>query len=172
MVRVWAAGEPSADALVSPRLDDGGETSLPLRQVQARQVIAAVPWRRTCSARGQAQLGAQPGVPSRPGGDAGIGALTGPARGQRRQFAPVVAFGVTIADVASPRQHERAQMDSGANHPAQPVPTFVPRLSETARSRPFEVPNSVLSHTDQWELFNYEELPSHSVQVDEFPTRL
>lgn len=36
------------------RLPDGGETSLPLRQVQARQVIAAVPWRKTRSARGQA----------------------------------------------------------------------------------------------------------------------
>lgn len=33
---------------------DGSETSLPLPQVQARQVIAAVPWRKTRSARGQA----------------------------------------------------------------------------------------------------------------------
>lgn len=33
---------------------DGGEASIPLRQVQARQVIAAVPWRKTRSARGQA----------------------------------------------------------------------------------------------------------------------
>ena len=33
---------------------DGGEASFPLRQVQARRVIAAVPWRKTRSARGQA----------------------------------------------------------------------------------------------------------------------
>ncbi|HEX3389627.1 MAG TPA: TnsA-like heteromeric transposase endonuclease subunit [Streptosporangiaceae bacterium] len=33
---------------------DGSEASLPLRLVQARQVIAAVPWRKTRSARGQA----------------------------------------------------------------------------------------------------------------------
>ena len=37
-------------------------------------------------------------------------------------------------------------MDSGANHPAQHLPTFVPRLAETAKSQPFEMPNSVLSH--------------------------
>jgi len=41
-----AAGLP-ADAVVSLRVADGGETSFPLRQVQARQVIAAVPWRKT-----------------------------------------------------------------------------------------------------------------------------
>ncbi|MGH3070599.1 MAG: hypothetical protein ACRDMI_18720, partial [Streptosporangiaceae bacterium] len=45
------------------------------------------------------ELGAQPGVPGRPGGPAGAGALTGPAHGRRRQFAPVAAFGITIADV-------------------------------------------------------------------------
>ena len=33
---------------------DGGEASIPLRQVQARQVTAAVPWRKTRNARGQA----------------------------------------------------------------------------------------------------------------------
>ena len=33
---------------------DGGEASFPLRRVQGRQVIAAVPWRKTRSARGQA----------------------------------------------------------------------------------------------------------------------
>jgi hypothetical protein len=32
---------------------DGGEASLPLRRVQARQVTVAVPWRKTRSARGQ-----------------------------------------------------------------------------------------------------------------------
>jgi hypothetical protein len=42
------------DAVVSLRMADGGEASLPLRQVQGRQVIAAVPWRKTRSARGQA----------------------------------------------------------------------------------------------------------------------
>jgi hypothetical protein len=41
-------------------------------------------------------------------------------------------------------------MDSGANHPAQHVPTFVPRLAATAKSQPFEVPNSVLSHTSAY----------------------
>jgi hypothetical protein len=57
------------DAVVSLRMADGGEASFPLRQVQGRQVqgrqvqgrqvqgrqvIAAVPWRKTRSARGQA----------------------------------------------------------------------------------------------------------------------
>jgi hypothetical protein len=42
------------DAVVSLRMADGGEASLPLRQVQGRQVIAAVPWRKARSARGQA----------------------------------------------------------------------------------------------------------------------
>ena len=40
--------------MVSLRAADGGEASFPLRQVQARRVIAAVPWRKTRSARGQA----------------------------------------------------------------------------------------------------------------------
>jgi hypothetical protein len=40
--------------VVSLRLADGGEASLPPRQVQGRQVVAAVPWRKTRSARGQA----------------------------------------------------------------------------------------------------------------------
>ncbi len=48
-----AAGEPPADALVSLRMADGGEASFPLRQVQGRQVTAAVPWRKTRGARGQ-----------------------------------------------------------------------------------------------------------------------
>jgi len=51
---VRAAGEPAADAVVSLRTADGGEASFPLRQVQARRVIAAVPWRKARSARGQA----------------------------------------------------------------------------------------------------------------------
>jgi len=51
---VRAVGEPPADAVVSLRAADGGEASFPLRQVQARRVIAAVPWRKTRSARGQA----------------------------------------------------------------------------------------------------------------------
>ena len=45
------------------------------------------------------ELGAQPGIPGRPGQHPGTGALTGPAHGRRRQFAPVAAFGVTIADI-------------------------------------------------------------------------
>ncbi len=45
------------------------------------------------------ELGAQPGIPGRPGEHPGTGALTGPAHGRRRQFAPVAAFGITIADV-------------------------------------------------------------------------
>jgi TnsA endonuclease N terminal len=44
----------AADAVVSLRMADGGEASFPLRRVQGRQVIAAVPWRKTRSARGQA----------------------------------------------------------------------------------------------------------------------
>jgi hypothetical protein len=46
-------GEPAADAVVSLRMSDGGEASFPLRQVQGRQVAAAVPWRKARSARGQ-----------------------------------------------------------------------------------------------------------------------
>jgi hypothetical protein len=49
-----AAGGPPSDAVVSLRMADGGEASFPLRQVQGRQVVAAVPWRKTRSARGQA----------------------------------------------------------------------------------------------------------------------
>ena len=33
---------------------DGGEASFPLSQVRGRQVVAAVPWRKARSARGQA----------------------------------------------------------------------------------------------------------------------
>jgi hypothetical protein len=40
-----------------------------------------------------------------------------------------------------------AQMDSAANHPAQHVPTFVPRLAGTTMSQRSEMPNSVLIHT-------------------------
>ena len=51
---VRAAGGPPVDAVVSLRTADGGEASFPLHHVQGRQVIAAVPWRKTRSARGQA----------------------------------------------------------------------------------------------------------------------
>ena len=51
---VRAAGGPPVDAVVSLRMADGGEASFPLRRVQGRQVIAAVPWRKARSARGQA----------------------------------------------------------------------------------------------------------------------
>ncbi len=51
------------------------------------------------------ELRAQPGVPSQPGERAGAGALTGPAHGRRRQFAPVAAFGITIAEVMLHDRH-------------------------------------------------------------------
>ena len=51
------------------------------------------------------ELRAQPGIPSQPGERAGAGALTGPAHGRRRQFAPVAAFGITIADVMLHDRH-------------------------------------------------------------------
>jgi hypothetical protein len=54
MAGVLAAGEPPVDAVVSLRMGDGSEAGFPLRQVQARQVVAAVPWRKARSARGQA----------------------------------------------------------------------------------------------------------------------
>src|SRR5260370_14038795 len=50
---IRAAGGPPGDAVVSLRMADGGEASFPLRQVQGRQVVAAVPWRKARSARGQ-----------------------------------------------------------------------------------------------------------------------
>jgi hypothetical protein len=50
---VPAADGLPADAMVSLRMGDGSEASLALRGVQARQVTAAVPWRKTRSARGQ-----------------------------------------------------------------------------------------------------------------------
>jgi len=43
-----------AEPLVSLRMADGSEVHRPLRDVRARQVVAAVPWRGTRSARGQA----------------------------------------------------------------------------------------------------------------------
>ena len=49
-----AVSELPADAVVSLRMADGGEASFALLQVQARQVIAAVPWRKARNARGQA----------------------------------------------------------------------------------------------------------------------
>jgi hypothetical protein len=53
LASVRAASQPPADAVVSLRMADGSEASLALPQVQGRQVIAAVPWRKTRSARGQ-----------------------------------------------------------------------------------------------------------------------
>ena len=38
-------------------------------------------------------------------------------------------------------------MGSAGGHAVQHVPAFVPRLAETARSQPFEVPNSLLSQS-------------------------
>jgi hypothetical protein len=47
--------EALTEPVVSLRMADGSEVHRPLRDVQARQVVAAVPWRGTRSARGQAQ---------------------------------------------------------------------------------------------------------------------
>lgn len=43
-----------ADPAVSLRMADGSKVHRPLRDVRARQVVAAVPWRGTRSTRGQA----------------------------------------------------------------------------------------------------------------------
>jgi len=45
------------------------------------------------------------GTPGQAGDDAGTGAPAGPAHGQSRQFAPVTAFGVTIADIMLHGRH-------------------------------------------------------------------
>jgi hypothetical protein len=45
----------------------------------------------------------EPGA--RPGAGAAASALAGPAGGQRRQLAPVTAFGVTIADIMLHGRH-------------------------------------------------------------------
>jgi hypothetical protein len=53
----WPERRGSAGVLAFADLGDevpDGEASFPLRQVQGRQVIAAVPWRKTRSAHGQA----------------------------------------------------------------------------------------------------------------------
>ena len=51
---VRAADGPPVDAMVSLRMADVSEASCPLRQVQGRQMVTAVPWRKAGSARGQA----------------------------------------------------------------------------------------------------------------------
>jgi len=43
-----------AEPVVSLRMAGGSEVHRPLRDVRARQIVSAVPWRGTCSARGQA----------------------------------------------------------------------------------------------------------------------
>jgi regulatory helix-turn-helix LysR family protein len=81
------------------------------------------------------ELGVLPGVPGRPGRDAGIDALTGPAHGRRRQFAPVVAFGVTIADVML---HDRR---------GDPDPVIAAWLAETEAGRTSTAgPSNILAH--------------------------
>jgi len=45
-----------AEPVVSLRMTDGSEVHRPLRDVRARQVITAVPWRSARSARGQAHF--------------------------------------------------------------------------------------------------------------------
>ena len=54
------------------------------------------------------------------------------------------------------RARPALQCGSGANHPAQRMPTFLPRLAETAKLRPFEMPNSAPSH-------NHVPVPAHVV---------
>lgn len=48
-----AGAEAPAEPVVSLRMADGSEVRRPLRDVRARQVVAAVPWRAARSARGQ-----------------------------------------------------------------------------------------------------------------------
>ena len=45
-----------AEPVVSLRMADGSEVHRPLRDVRARQVIAAVPWRALRSVRGQSHF--------------------------------------------------------------------------------------------------------------------
>jgi hypothetical protein len=48
-----AGAEVPAEPVVSLRMADGSEVHRPFRDVRARQVAAAVPWRAAHSARGQ-----------------------------------------------------------------------------------------------------------------------
>jgi hypothetical protein len=52
-VTFGAGAEASAEPVVSLRMADGSEVRRALRDVRARQVVAAVPWRAARSARGQ-----------------------------------------------------------------------------------------------------------------------
>jgi hypothetical protein len=52
-VTLGAGAEVPAEPVVSLRMADGSEVRRPLRDVRARQVGAAVPWRAARSARGQ-----------------------------------------------------------------------------------------------------------------------
>src|SRR5258708_2583026 len=52
-VTVGGGAEGTAEPVVSLRMADGSEVRRPLRDVRARQVGAAVPWRAARSARGQ-----------------------------------------------------------------------------------------------------------------------
>jgi hypothetical protein len=52
-VTFGAGLKASAEPVVSLRMADGSEVRRPLRDVRARQVVAAVPWRAARSARGQ-----------------------------------------------------------------------------------------------------------------------
>ena len=51
-----ARGVGLAEPVVSLRMADGSEVHRPLRDVRARQVIAAVPWRALRSVRGQSHF--------------------------------------------------------------------------------------------------------------------
>jgi len=112
-----AACELPADAVVSLRMADGGEASFPLLQVQGRQVVAAVPWRKTRSA----QLAGQ-GRGGNPGGSA-----------ERDQ----VGF-VQLRLPALPgrtRDHARRRDDRRGGLPHRPAaPTPSPPTADPARS--------------------------------------
>jgi hypothetical protein len=54
--------------------------------------------------------------------------------------------GEDVEDRQRCKASHRAQTDLAANHPAQHVPVFVPRMARTAISQRFDMPNSMLSH--------------------------
>jgi len=76
--------------------------------------------------------------------------LRGRALGPNQEFIDLLCPGTRVRSAgptaSGSRASFRAQMDSGASHPAQHAPTFVPGLLKPP-SQLFEVPNSLLSHT-------------------------
>jgi hypothetical protein len=89
-----ARGQPGRTAALQQYLDD--------IHAVARAAISALHGPAAPPAIISAILdepGAQPGTGGRAGDHRGIGTPTGPAHGRRRQFAPVAAFGISVADV-------------------------------------------------------------------------